>query len=88
MSAEPAVEPVPPSGLRRENDAARPEVLTVPELAVLLRLKPKSIYAMLARDAAAIPGLRKIGGAWRAHRATVVAWLAGQNSDARRRGAR
>jgi hypothetical protein len=62
------------------NDA---ELLTVPELAAVLRFKPKSVYALLARDAGAIPGCRKVGGAWRAHRATVLAWLAGQHSDAR-----
>jgi len=70
------------------NEAAEPEgleVLTVSELAGLLRLKTKTVYAMLSRDPGAIPGCRKIGGAWRAHRRTVVAWLAGQNSDARPR---
>ena len=67
------------------NESAFPEVLTVPELAALLRLKTKSLYALLSRDRDAIPGCRKVGGAWRAHRATVVAWLAGQNSDARQR---
>jgi len=69
-------EPATPSG---------PEVLTVPELADLLRLKAKSVYALLSRDPDAIPGCRKVGGAWRAHRATVLAWLAGQNRDARQR---
>jgi hypothetical protein len=62
-----------------------PVVLTVPELAALLRLKPKSVYALLSREPDAIPGVRKVGGAWRAHRATVLAWLSGQNSDARQR---
>jgi predicted DNA-binding transcriptional regulator AlpA len=67
------------------NESSLPAVLTVPELAALLRLKPKSVYALLSRDRDAIPGVRKVGGAWRAHRATVLAWLAGQNSDARQR---
>jgi predicted DNA-binding transcriptional regulator AlpA len=67
------------------NDTAPPEVLTVPELATLLRLKTKSVYALLSRDPHAVPGCRKVGGAWRAHRATVLAWLAGQISDARER---
>ncbi len=65
--------------------APEPEVLTVPELAILLRFNAKSIYAMLSRNPDAIPGCRKVGGAWRAHRATVLAWLAGQNSGARQR---
>lgn len=67
------------------NETTLPVVLTVPELAALLRLKPKSVYALLSREPDAIPGVRKVGGAWRAHRATVLAWLAGQNSDARQR---
>ena len=67
------------------NETTLPAVLTVPELAALLRLKPKSVYALLSREPDAIPGVRKVGGAWRAHRATVLAWLAGQNSDARQR---
>jgi hypothetical protein len=67
------------------NETLPPEILTVPELASLLRLKTKSVYALLSRNSEAIPGCRKVGGAWRAHRATVVAWLAGQNSDARQR---
>lgn len=66
------------------NDAGQTEVMTVPELAELLRMKPKSVYAMLSRDRATIPGCRKVGGAWRAHRETVVAWLAGPDSDARK----
>jgi hypothetical protein len=73
---------VPPAG---DGEAQKSEVLTVPELAVLLRLKAKSVYAILSRDATAIPGCRRVGRAWRAHRSTVVAWLAGQNSDARPR---
>jgi hypothetical protein len=67
------------------NETVAPEILTVPELATLLRLRAKSVYALLSRDPDAIPGCRKVGGAWRAHRGTVVAWIAGQNSDARQR---
>jgi excisionase family DNA binding protein len=58
-------------------------VLTVPELAAMLRLKPKSVYDLIARGE--IPGIQRIGRAVRAHRPTVVAWLAGQNSDPRPR---
>lgn len=56
--------------------ASEPEVLTVAELAMLLRMNVKSLYEILARGE--IPGTRKVGGAWRAHRPTVVAWLSGQ----------
>jgi predicted DNA-binding transcriptional regulator AlpA len=66
-----------------DGEAQESEVLTVPELAMLLRLKTKSVYAMLSRDATAIPGCRKVGRTWRAHRSTVVTWLAGRNSDRR-----
>ena len=55
---------------------AAPEVLTVPELAELLRCNKKSLYAALKANPNAIPGVRQIGSKWRAHRATVVAWLA------------
>ena len=75
----------PPRFAETANETTLPAVLTVPELAALLRFKPKSVYALLSRDPDAIPGVRKVGGAWRAHRATVLAWLAGQNSDARQR---
>jgi len=73
-----------------DGGAQLPDVLTVPELASLLRLRPKSVYAMLSRDPKAIPGCRKVGGAWRAHRTTVEAWLAGNGGGAhpRQRGAR
>lgn len=56
-----------------------PEVYTVPEFAALLRLKPKSVYAMI-EEGRELPGLRRIGRAIRFHRATVLAWLAGQEA--------
>jgi excisionase family DNA binding protein len=49
-------------------------VLTVPELAALLKMHPQSIYAMAAEGK--IPGVRRIGRAVRFHRPTVLAWLA------------
>lgn len=57
---------------------ALPELLTVPELAAMLRMNVKSVYAMLPTGK--IPGCRQIGRSWRAHRDTVVAWVAGQGS--------
>jgi len=53
-----------------------PEVLTVPELAGLLRMNTKVIYDLVAQGR--VPGATKVGRAWRVHRPTVVAWLAGQ----------
>lgn len=74
------------------NDAApaasadEPLLLTVPELAALLRMNVKSVYEIVARGQ--IPGCRRVGRCWRAHRPTVVAWLAGQGSAPQKRGAR
>ena len=61
-----------------------PEVLTVEELAALLRLNRKTVYDALARDE--IPGARRIGGAYRIHRAAVIDWFAsGQARVSRKR---
>lgn len=54
--------------------SAPPEVLTIAELAELLRMNPKSLHEIVARGD--VPGCRKVGSAWRVHRPTVVAWLA------------
>jgi excisionase family DNA binding protein len=63
-----------------------PEVLTVPELAALLRMNAKSAYDLVARGK--IPGATKVGRLWRVHRPTVVSWLAGQISAPRPNGGR
>lgn len=63
-----------------ENDARTecvellPPILTVDELAELLRVNRKTAYAAI--KAGEIPGVRHIGGVIRAHRDTVLAWLA------------
>jgi excisionase family DNA binding protein len=51
-----------------------PAVLTVAELAVLLRLDRKTAYAAIGRGE--IPGFRRIGGRLRGSRETVLRWLA------------
>jgi excisionase family DNA binding protein len=68
--------------------AADPEIITVEELAVLLRMNKKSLYDLCANGQ--IPGVTKVGTAWRVHRPTVVAWLSGQIGapKPRKRGAR
>ncbi|MEI8256141.1 MAG: helix-turn-helix domain-containing protein [Deltaproteobacteria bacterium] len=59
-------------------------VMTVDELADLLRVDRKSVYAAIQRNE--IPGVQRIGKTLRIHRATVVAWLAdGQVSPRSRR---
>ena len=59
-----------------------PEVLTVDELAALLRLNRKTVYDALKRGE--IPGVRLVAGRYRIHRDTVLAWLSqGQGRDSR-----
>lgn len=61
-----------------------PEILTVDELAQLLRLNRKTVYEMVRRGE--VPGVRTFGRVIRAHRDTVVRWLAdGQGRSARRK---
>jgi excisionase family DNA binding protein len=56
--------------------AALPAVLTVDELAALLRVERKTAYAAIARGD--IPGARRIGRSIRIHRDSVLAWLRAQ----------
>lgn len=51
-----------------------PEVLTADEVATLLRVNRKTVYA--AFKAGEIPGGRRIGGTIRFHRSAVLNWLA------------
>jgi excisionase family DNA binding protein len=60
-----------------------PPVLTVDELAALLRLDRKSIYEALARGQ--IPGARRIGRRYRIGRDAVLDWLRGQDRVSRAR---
>jgi len=48
-------------------------VMTVDELAALLRVNRKSVYEAIARGE--IPGVRRIGRTFRASREAVLAWL-------------
>lgn len=62
-------------------------VLTVDELADLLRVERKSAYAAIARGE--IPGVRRIGRTLRVSRAAVLRWLLeGQGRVSRSRGLR
>lgn len=61
-------------------------VVTADELATLLRLDRKTVYAMIKRGE--IPGVRRFGRAVRIHVATVLQWFAdgqGQAPRSRRR---
>lgn len=61
-----------------------PSVLTVDELAALLRVNRKTVYDALSRSE--IPGARRVGGRYRIHRDAVLEWLAsGQDRVSRSR---
>jgi excisionase family DNA binding protein len=49
-----------------------PDVLTLPELALLLRVGRKTVYT-LAQDGE-VPGF-KVGGQWRFRRRDIEAWI-------------
>ncbi len=68
----------------REETEPAPSVLNVDELAVLLRVERKTVYAAIARGE--IPGVRRIGTLLRVSRERVLAWLAqGQDRVSRSR---
>ena len=50
-----------------------PELITVPELAKVLRLSPKTVYEAIQRDK--IPGVVRLGRPIRINKRAVVAWL-------------
>jgi excisionase family DNA binding protein len=77
--------PASPSDEAPAHPALHPEVLTVDELADLLRVERKTAYAAVA--AGEIPGARRIGRTIRIHRDAVLTWLAqgqGRVSHSRR----
>ena len=55
---------------------ALPEVLTVDEVAELLRVNRKTVYAAIQRRE--FPGARRIGATIRVSRDAVLKWLDGQ----------
>ena len=59
------------------------ELLTVDDLAGILRMKPKSIYVLVAENR--LPGVLRVGRrAIRFRKAAVVHWIAtGQSSNSR-----
>lgn len=78
---------LPASESEPESDAAAAAgstVLTVDELAALLRVNRKTVYDALSRGE--IPGARRIGGRYRILREAVIAWLgSGQVRVSRKR---
>lgn len=66
--------------------SALPLVLTVDELAALLRVDRKSVYSAIQRGE--IPGVRRLGRTVRLHRDTVLRWLSQGQDRARSRRSR
>ena len=58
------------------NETGAPEVLTVDDVADLLRVDRKTVYEAIRQKQ--IPGVVHIGRAIRVHRATLEAWLRGE----------
>jgi excisionase family DNA binding protein len=69
-------------GADRPPPGAPAEVLTLDELAELLRLDPATI--MVRVDAGELPG-RRFGDQWRFSRRAVLSWLDGSDSPGRTR---
>lgn len=67
------------------NAALAADLLTVAELATMLRVERKTAYKLV--EEGDVPGVRRIGPRLiRLHRATVVAWLeTGERGDSRKR---
>ena len=65
-------------------DANLPEVLTVEEVADLLRVDRKTAYAAIAEGS--VPGVRRVGRCIRVSRDALLNWLsAGEQRPVRRR---
>jgi excisionase family DNA binding protein len=78
------MEPVEVSAPVADATDVTPAVITVDELAALLRVERKTAYAAIARGE--IPGARRIGGVIRISRDAVLGWLAqGQGRVSRSR---
>ncbi len=73
-----------PNAAASQRSTPPPSVLTVDELAALLRVNRKTVYDALSRGD--IPGARRIGATYRILRDAVLEWLAsGQDRAARSR---
>jgi len=72
MASEPNPQEISPPAAH-EDDDVQLQVLTVEELAVLLRLERKTVYAAIVRGD--IPGVRRVGRSIRIFRHAVLDWL-------------
>jgi excisionase family DNA binding protein len=74
----------PEGAVPAENTGLLPEVLTVDELAQLLRVERKTAYAAVSRGE--VRGVRRLGRCIRICRAAVLQWLDQGEGGCRRRG--
>ena len=58
------------------------EILTIREVAELLKINEKTAYKLAADDK--LPGFR-VGGSWRFKRSTIEAWIDAQSASKVRR---
>lgn len=89
VGARDAIEPAVGDGDAGESLSSNelPAVLTVDEVALLLRVDRKTLYALIR--AGELPGVRRLGRALRVHRETMLRWLAeGQGRAPRHRRTR
>lgn len=70
----PRLSAAPPDDARPALHSDTGQVLTVEELAMMLRINRKTLYAAIGRGE--VPGVRRIGGTIRISRDAVIAWLA------------
>jgi len=63
-----------------------PPILTVEEMADLMRIDKKTAYAAIAEGA--VPGVRRIGRCIRVSRDVLLQWLAEGEPNSQRRGGR
>ena len=61
-------------------------VMTIDELAELLRINRKTAYAMVQRRE--IPGVRRVGRTLRVHRDTVMKWLSEGQGETAKKGSK
>lgn len=57
--------------------SAEPEFLSIPETASLLRIGERTAYKLVREGR--LPAL-KLGGQWRIHRPTLLAWARGEDA--------
>ena len=67
------------SDIRYISDSALPQVMTVNEVASLLRVNRNTVYELFHKGE--IPGGRKVGRSIRFSRDTVLQWLRGNCRD-------